>query len=137
MSNSRLLTGKVKKVYGDRLTVDRYNNLSLSQAEPDLGPPSVDGSILIGSTSSNVRTWSQMVTVSTTGTVTIFSTASDKFSYNTNALQVLGGVSIAKNLHVGGIAYLNGAEILTTQSGLSSVLGSSIINQTLKVRCKF
>jgi hypothetical protein len=133
MSNTRLLTGKVKKVYGDRLTVDRYNNLSLSQAEPDLGPPSVDGSILIGSTSSNVRTWSEMVTVGTTGTVTIFSTASDKFSYNTNALQVLGGVSIAKNLHVGGIAYLNGAEILTTQSGLSSVLGSSIINQTLQV----
>jgi hypothetical protein len=133
MSNTRLLTGKVKKVYGDRLTVDRYNNLSLSQAEPDLGPPSVDGSILIGSTSSNVRTWSQMVTVDTTGTVTIFSTASDRFSYNTNALQVLGGLSVAKNLHVGGIAYLNGAEILTTQSGLSSVLGSSIINQTLQV----
>lgn len=133
MSNTRLLTGKVKKVHGDRLTVDRYENLSLSQAEPDLGLPSVDGSILIGSTSSNIRTWSQMVTVSTTGTVTIFSTASDRYSYNTNALQILGGLSVAKNLHVGGIAYLNGAEILTTQSGLSSVLGSSIINQTLQV----
>ena len=133
MSNSRLLTGKVKKVYGDRLTVDRYNNLSLSQAEPDLGLPSKDGSILIGSTSSNIRTWSNMVTVSTTGTVTVFSTASDRYSYNTNALTILGGVSIAKNLHVGGIAYLNGAEILTTQSGLSSVLGDSVINQILKV----
>jgi len=80
MSNTRLLTGKVKKVHGDRLTVDRYENLSLSQAEPDLGLPSVDGSILIGSTSSNIRTWSQMVTVDTTGTVTIFSTASDRYS---------------------------------------------------------
>jgi hypothetical protein len=132
MSNTRLLTGKVKKVYGDRLTVDRYNNLSLSQAEPDLGPPSIDGSILIGSTSSNVRTWSQIL-VAGTDTVTILSTASDRFSYNTNALRILGGAVVAGNLHVGGTAYLNGAEILTTQSGLSSVLGSSIINQTLQV----
>lgn len=133
MSKSRLFSGKIKKLYGDKLTVDRYDYLDSSQAEPDLGQPSKSGSILIGSTSSNVRTWSNMVTVSTTGTVTIFSTASDRYSYNTNALQILGGVSIAKNLHVGGIAYLNGAEILTTQSGLSSILGESIINQTLKV----
>ena len=133
MSNSRLLTGKVKKVYGDRLTVDRYNNLSLSQAEPDLGLPPVNGSILIGSTSSNVRTWSNMVTVSTAGVVTIFSTASDRFSYNTNALRIQGGAVVGGNLHVGGTAYLNGAEILTTSSGLSSVLGDSVINQILKV----
>jgi hypothetical protein len=133
MSKSRLSSGKIKKLYGDKLTVDRYDYLDPSQAEPDLGLPLLDGSILIGSTSSNIRTWSQMVTVDTTGTVTIFSTASDRYSYNTNALQILGGVSIAKNLHVGGIAYLNGAEVLTTQSGLSSVLGDSIINQTLKV----
>ena len=79
MSNSRLLTGKVKKVYGDKLTVDRYNNLSLSQAEPDLGPPSVDGSILIGSTSSNVRQWSPIIAVGTQ-TVLILSTTSNRFS---------------------------------------------------------
>lgn len=133
MSKSRLFSGKIKKLYGDKLTVDRYDYLDSSQAEPDLGQPSKSGSILIGSTSSNVRIWSNMVTVGTTGTVTIFSTASDRYSYNTNALQILGGVSIAKNLHVGGIAYLNGAEILTTQSGLSGILGESIINQTLKV----
>ena len=100
MSKSRLFSGKIKKLYGNKLTVDRYDYLDSSQAEPDLGPPSVNGSILIGSTSSNVRTWSDMVTISTTGTVTIFSTASDRYSYNTNALKILGGVSIAKNLHV-------------------------------------
>jgi hypothetical protein len=74
-----------------------------------------------------------MVTVSTAGIVTIFSTASDRYSYNTNALRILGGAVVGGNLHVGGTAYLNGAEILTTQSGLSSVLGSSVINQTLQV----
>ena len=132
MSNSRLLTGKVKKVYGDRLTIDRYNNLSLSQAEPDLGPPSVNGSILIGSTSSNVRQWSPIVSVGTQ-TVLILSTTSNRFSNQPQALDVKGGVVIRGNLHVGGTAYLNDAEILTTSSGLTSVLGNSVINQTLKV----
>jgi hypothetical protein len=132
MSNSRLLTGKVKKVYGDRLTVDRYNNLSLSQAEPDLGPPSVDGSILIGSTSSNVRQWSPIVSVGTQ-TVLILSTTSNRFSNQPQALDVKGGAVIRGNLHVGGTAYLNDAEILTTSSGLTSVLGNSVINQILKV----
>ena len=132
MSNSRLLTGKVKKVYGDRLTVDRYNNLSLSQAEPDLGPPSLDGALLVGSTSSNVRTWSQILTVNT-ATFTILSTLSNRFSDQPQALDIKGGAIVRGNLHVSGTAYLNDAEILTTQSGLTSVLGNSIINQSLIV----
>ena len=132
MSKSRLTSGKIKKLHGDKLTVDRYDYLDPSQAEPDLGLPTVDGGVLLGSTSSNIRTWSQIL-VAGTDTVTVLSTASDRFSYNTNALRILGGAVVAGNLHVGGTAYLNGAEILTTQSGLSSVLGSSVINQTLQV----
>ena len=60
-------------------------------------------------------------------------------STDTGALQVLGGVGIGgnvyigQNLHVAGKAYLNEAEILTTQSGFSSILGVSIINQTLNL----
>ena len=132
MSKSRLFSGKIKKLYGNKLTVDRYDYLDSSQAEPDLGLPSVNGSILIGSTSSNVRQWSPIVAVGTQ-TVLILSTTSNRFSGQPQALDVKGGVVIRGNLHVGGTAYLNDAEILTTSSGLSSVLGDSVINQILRV----
>ena len=56
MSKSRLFSGKIKKLSGDKLTVDRYDYLDISQAEPDLGLPQIDGSILVGTTS-GVRTW--------------------------------------------------------------------------------
>ena len=132
MSKSRLFSGKIKKLHGENLTVERYNYLDSSQAEPDLGSPSLEGSVLLGSTNSNVRSWSTLLTVDT-GTVTILSTASGRYSYQTNALRVEGGAVVVGNLHVGGTAYLNGAEILTTQSGLTSILGNSIINQTLLI----
>ena len=60
-------------------------------------------------------------------------------STDTGALQVVGGVGIGgtvyigQDLYVAGKAYLNEAEILTTQSGFSSILGISVVNQTLSV----
>lgn len=132
MSKSRLFSGKIKKLHGDKLSVERYNYLDSSQAEPDLGSPSLDGALLVGSTSSNVRTWSQILTVDT-ATFTILSTLSNRFSDQPQALDIKGGAVVRGNLHVNGTAYLNDAEILTTQSGLTSVLGNSIINQSLLV----
>jgi len=132
MSKSRLFSGKIKKLHGGQLSVERYNYLDSSQAEPDLGSPSLDGALLVGSTSSNVRTWSQILTVDT-ATFTILSTLSNRFSDQPQALDIKGGAIVRGNLHVSGTAYLNDAEILTTQSGLTSVLGNSIINQTLLV----
>jgi hypothetical protein len=130
MSKSRLFSGKIKKLSGGNLTVDRYEYLDASQAEPDLGLPSLKGSVLTGSTSTSVRTWSNILTANT-NSVSIFSTLSNFGFESPNALMISGGVSIAKDLNVAGKAYLNNAEILTTQSGLSSILGISIINQTL------
>lgn len=132
MSKSRLFSGKIKKLHGDKLTVDRYDYLDPSQAEPDLGIPSVDGAVLVGSTSSNVRQWSPVLSLGTQ-TVVVISTVSNRFSDQPQALDVKGGAIVRGNLHVGGTAYLNDAEILTTQSGLTSVLGNSIINQVLLV----
>ena len=132
MSKTRLFSGKIKKLQGDRLTVDRYDYLDSSQAEPDLGLPTIDGALLIGSTSSNIRSWSSIIAASTQ-TLTILSTLSNRFSDQPQALDIKGGAVVRGNLHVNGTAYLNDAEILTTQSGLTSVLGSSIINQILLV----
>jgi hypothetical protein len=130
MSKSRLFSGKIKKLNGGNLTVDRYEYLDTSQAEPDLGLPSLSGSVLIGSTSTSIRTWSTILTANT-NSVNILSTLSN-FGFNSpNALMVSGGVSIGGFLNVAGKAYLNNAEVLTTQSGLTSILGISVINQTL------
>jgi len=93
MSKSRLFSGKIKKLHSGNLTVDRYEYLDPSQAEPDLGLPSLDGSVLTGSTSTSIRTWSNILTAGT-DTVVILSTLSN-FGFNApNSLVVAGGVSI-------------------------------------------
>ena len=116
MSKSRLFSGKIKKLSGGNLTVDRYEYLDSSQAEPDLGLPLLNGSVLTGSTSTSIRTWSNILTADTTS-VNILSTLSNYGFNSPNALQVAGGVSIGGFLNVAGKAYLNNAEVLTTQSG--------------------
>ena len=75
MSKSRLFSGKIKKLSGGQLSVDRYEYLDTSQAEPDLGLPLIDGSVLVGSTSSNVRLWSPLLSINTQ-TVIVLSTLS-------------------------------------------------------------
>ena len=70
MSKSRLLSGKIKKVAGDRLDPTRYQYLDLSQAEPDLGFPSVDGSVLI-STNTGTRIWTHTLTNITLTSATV------------------------------------------------------------------
>ena len=215
---SRLLSGKVKKLTGTRLDGSRYEYLDVSQAEPDLGLPAVDGSVLISLTT-GTRIWSNalvintltsavaiggelnvggiirantlsitttsyiansqilttatvndfitvipnqiyentssvrvidnfdsgvepqiLITVANIDTVVYYSTLteflerpiviqgrglSDFSSIPNNALQVYGGIG-AQQLYISGTAYLGGAEILTTQTGVSSELGSLI-----------
>ena len=61
MSKSRLFSGKIKKLSGGQLTVDRYDYLDVSQAEPDLGLPLANNSVLVGGTD-GIRTWSNTLT---------------------------------------------------------------------------
>ncbi len=61
MSKSRLISGKIKKVSGAELSTERYEYLDLSNAEPDLGLPTVDQSVLIGDTD-GTRTWVDLAT---------------------------------------------------------------------------
>jgi len=90
MSKSRLLSGKVKKVAGDRLDPTRYQYLDLSQAEPDLGLPVANGSILI-STNTGTRAWTQTLTNIT-----------------------LTSATVTNNLYVNGDVYSNGGSPLYT-----------------------
>ena len=56
MSKNRLLSGKKKKLTGADLSAERYDYLDISNAEPDLGLPTVDNSILKGDLDGS-RTW--------------------------------------------------------------------------------
>jgi hypothetical protein len=90
MSNSRLLSGRVKKVSGGQLDANRKKYLSLSNAEPDLGYPDATGSVLI-STNTGTRFWSQTLTNIT-----------------------LTSATVTNNLYVNGDVYSNGGSPLYT-----------------------
>jgi hypothetical protein len=59
MSKSRLFSGRVKKKQGTSLSSDRYDYLDIGNAEPDLGLPAVDNSVLIGDLDGS-RTWTDI-----------------------------------------------------------------------------
>jgi len=132
MSKSRLFSGKIKKLSSGKLTADRYEYLDASQAEPDLGAPVRNGSVLTGSTTSNVRNWNDILTVDG-ATVRIWSTLTNIGFYTPNALVVDGGIGVAGDINILGKALINNVEVLTTQSGLTSQFGQSIINLTLRI----
>lgn len=90
MSKTRLLSGRVKKVSGSRLDVNRYKYLDLSNAEPDLGLPGAEGAVLI-STNTGTRAWSQTLT-----NITLVS------------------ATVTNDLHVSGNVYSQGGDPLYT-----------------------
>ena len=132
MSKSRLFSGKIKKLGSTKLTADRYEYLDTSQAEPDLGSPNLNGSVLTGSTTTNVRTWSDLLTIEGP-TVRVRSTLSNVGFFTPNALVIDGGVGIGGDLNILGKALINNVEVLTTQSGLTSQFGQSVIDLVLRI----
>ena len=61
MSKSRLFSGKIKKKTGSDLDASRYDYLDVSQAEPDLGIPTNNNSLLVGQTD-GTRAWVSTLT---------------------------------------------------------------------------
>ena len=64
MSNSRMKSGKVRKISPTAVSADRYNFIQLSETEPDLGVPAQSGSVLV-STTAGVRSWTTSLTIPT------------------------------------------------------------------------
>lgn len=64
MSNTRIKSGKVRKIAPTAVTADRYNFIQLSETEPDLGVPATSGSILV-STDAGVRSFTTTLTIPT------------------------------------------------------------------------
>jgi hypothetical protein len=59
MSKSRLLSGRIKKKKGAALSSNRFSYLDLSEAEPDLGLPGSNNSVLLGNTD-GARRWASI-----------------------------------------------------------------------------
>lgn len=55
-NNNRIHSGKVKKIPSANVSSDRYEFLSLGEAEPDLGVPSTNGQFLISNVD-GTRSW--------------------------------------------------------------------------------
>jgi hypothetical protein len=95
MSKSRLLSGRVKKVTGDLLNVNRYRYLDLSNAEPDLGVPAANRQVLLGNTT-GTRYWSSTLTSITLTTATLVNS------------------TVTGDIHVSGNVYSQGGDPLYT-----------------------
>jgi hypothetical protein len=117
-------------------TINQYANQTSILAGTDTAISTSTGNITIWNTS-NLQSVTNRGN-STTNAININSTI-DSGSTISGALTVVGGagiggtVWIGGNLNVNGTAYLNNAQVLTTQSGLSSILGTSVINQRLLI----
>jgi hypothetical protein len=137
---SRLLSGKVKKLTGTRLDGTRYEYLALGQAEPDLGAPTTDGSVLISLTT-GTRIWSNILVVSTLTSSVVINSLIDSNSTTTGALVVKGGVGIggtitARTLNITTTSYIANAQILTTATvnDFVTVIPNQIYQNTSSVR---
>jgi hypothetical protein len=87
----RLLSGRVKKVTGERLDGSRYEYIGLAQAEPDLGQPAENGSVLLSLTT-GTRYWSSALKI-IDDVVRLESGIVSNSTY-TGALVVTGGVGV-------------------------------------------
>lgn len=128
-----LFSGKVLKVTGNDLSPTRYKWLKLSEAEPDLGTATVDGSFLIGNTD-NTRSWTPNVFLSS---VINPDTGNEIFTFNVAGdLQVDGNINGIIQVDVSpatinlpdGAAIRIGADTVLTQS----TLGNSVVNSSLE-----
>ena len=128
MSKSRLISGKVKKLVGSELDSDRSSFLNLANAEPDLGFPNVDGSILVADID-GTRYWSPSIRADVTGNIFLGSINSADGSTAirlTNSTIIEGDLTIDS---VGNIPTLITSDIRSLDSS-SIVIANSIIAQS-------
>lgn len=128
-----LFSGKVLKINGARLSVDRDKWIRLEETEPDLGTATVDNSFLIGSTD-NTREWTPNVflTYPINPNTNLPET---QFNVSGN-LQVDGNINGIIQVDVSpatislpdGAAIKIGNDIVLTQT----TLGTSVVNSSLE-----
>lgn len=96
MSKSRLLSGKIKKKKGAQLSANRYNYLDVSEAEPDLGLPTNNNSVLLSNTDGS-RRWAAIpgsITLYQSGTLTVYTGTMRWYApYNLNVNSILPRVA--------------------------------------------
>ena len=133
MSKSRLLSGRVKKITGSELDLDRSQFLNLANAEPDLGNPNFDGSILVADIDGN-RYWSPSIRADVTGNIFLGSINSADGS---SAIRLTNSTIIEGDLTlegVGDIPNLITSEIRSIDSSSIVIVNSIIAESDLEVQ---
>ena len=133
MSKSRLLSGRVKKISGSELDLDRNQFLNLANAEPDLGNPNFDGSILVADIAGN-RYWSPSIRADLTGNVFLGSINSADGS---SAIRLTFDTIIEGGLTIegaGSIPNLITSEISSADSSSIVIVNSIIAQSNLDVQ---
>lgn len=133
MSKSRLLSGKVKKITGSELDLDRSLFLNLSNAEPDLGIPTINGSILVAD-ADGTRYWSPSVKVDVTGNLFLGTINSADGS---TPIRLTANTIIEDNLTVDGIgliADLTTQTIRAVDSSTITIVNSIVAQSDLEVQ---
>ena len=133
MSKSRLVSGKVKKLVGSELDSDRSSFLNLANAEPDLGVPIVDGSILVADIN-GTRYWSPSVKVDVTGNLFLGTINSADGS---TPIRLTANTVIEDNLTVDGIGII--ADLITqtiraVDSSTITIVNSIVAQSDLEVQ---
>ena len=106
-NSSKLLSGRAQVVDYGNLTADRYQFLSLGQAEPNLGPGNAN-SVLSLSTN-NTRVWSNSLTltsITTTGNISALGNISANYFFG-NGSQLTGINGANVNYILNGNSYAN------------------------------
>jgi hypothetical protein len=133
MSKSRLVSGKVKKLVGSELDSDRSSFLNLANAEPDLGVPIVDGSILVAGID-GTRYWSPSVKVDVTGNLFLGTINSADGS---TPIRLTANTVIEGNLNIDGIgvfADLTTQTIRAVDSSVITIVNSIVAQSDLEVQ---
>ena len=137
MSNSStagvgLLSRRVKKLPSNQVSDDRYNWLSLEEAEPELGIPSVDGAFLTTSLT-GLRSWTKFISVNSNGNLVLNTdlkvknvlvskdtiTTLDKNSNLYLAANGTGSIHFLNDVKHFGNLYVNNGNLLSNNSGFN------------------
>jgi hypothetical protein len=88
LSGLPLLSGRVKKTPPNQVSADRYDWITLQEAEPDLGLPNVSGAVLL-SADDGTRSWSSNLTVDGTGNLEAGEITTTKITANGQIISTL------------------------------------------------
>lgn len=133
-SRSRLISNRVVTTTPGNVTLDRYQFLDLSSAEPNLGTSS-NGNILTTNTT-GARIWTNNISISSVTTNTLITTTANIGNIGIQGNTITGnvnGLSLSGNVYVGNIFYANGSPFVSSNYGNIQMLANLSANTVANI----